>query len=167
MGYEWFKLHSKGWLTGSIRSQLTPAERSVWADLLALANESRIRGIICRALGIPYTREYLAQYFLVPLEVLNSTIEKCSQDKNTTDGKGRIELDSDGCIIITNWKEYQAVPIERVRLDARGRELRNRKLVRQYTQLYPDEAADALMSGDQFHLLNGKYKKEEGDVEET
>lgn len=110
MPYEWYMMHSKGWLTGTIRTTLTMEERSIWADLLAMANESRVRGIICRAEGIPYTREYLASYLGVPIEVLNSTITKCLGDKNATDNLHRIELDAYGSIVITNWAKYQAVP---------------------------------------------------------
>ena len=107
MAFDKFFINSKGWLTGSIRAQLTPAERGVWADLLALANESRFRGVICRAKGIPYTREYLAQYLEIPLELLNTTIYKCVKDENADDPRTRIMIDESGCIVITNWDKYQ------------------------------------------------------------
>ena len=110
MPNEWFKVYSKGWLTGSIRAQLTPAERSVWADLLAMASESRVRGVICRARGIPYTREYIASFLEIPIELLNSTIEKCSKDENADDPTTRIMFDGSGCIIIANWEKYQSKP---------------------------------------------------------
>jgi hypothetical protein len=112
MGFEKFFINSKGWLTGSIRAQLTPAERSVWADLLALANESRFRGIICRAKGIPYQREFLATLLEIPIELLNSTIDKCIKDENADDPNTRIMIDEDGCIIITNWDKYQTSEAE-------------------------------------------------------
>jgi hypothetical protein len=108
MGYDWFKMHSRGWLTGSIRAQLTPAERSVWADLLAMANESRVRGIVCRAKGIPYTREYIAGFLGITVELLNSTIDKCLKDENADDPNTRIMMDETGCIRIANWEIYQA-----------------------------------------------------------
>jgi len=110
MGYDWFKFYSKGRLEGSVRVQLTPAERSVWVDLLCFANECRERGVIARAPGIPYTREDLATRFGVDLPLLNSTIEKCSMDKNKTNDKHRIELRPDGTIDLTNWEHYNPSP---------------------------------------------------------
>lgn len=107
MGFDKFFINSKGWLTGSIRQQLNSAERGVWADLLAMANESRFRGTICRAKGIPYQREYLAAYLEIPITLLNSTIEKCSKDENADDPNTRIMFDDTGCIVIANWDKYQ------------------------------------------------------------
>ena len=113
MAYLYFRLYSKGWLEGSIRQQLTIEERSVFADLLAFANECRERGVIARAPGIPFPRQYLADRFGVPLELLNSTIEKCSQDGNDlkrhSKSGHRIEVLPDGTLVITNWAEYQGV----------------------------------------------------------
>ena len=114
MGYDWFKIHSKGWLEGSIRTQLTMEERSIFADLLAFANECRERGVIARAKGIPFTREYLASRFDVPVDLLNTTITKCQNDANDTrkgmDAGHRLEVLEDGTIVVTNWEHYQAVP---------------------------------------------------------
>jgi len=108
--YEWFKVNSKGWLTGSIRAQMSPEERGVWADLLALANESRTRGIIQRANGIPYEREYIASLLGVSVDLLNSTIEKCVNDVNADDPNTRIMINEYGAIVIANWEKYQAKP---------------------------------------------------------
>jgi len=113
VAYPYFRLYSKGWLEGSIRQQLTIEERSVFADLLAFANECRERGVIARAPGIPFPRQYLADRFGVPLELLNSTIERCSQDGNDPKRHSkpghRIEVLPDGTLVITNWAEYQGV----------------------------------------------------------
>lgn len=110
MSYTWFKVHSRGWLTGTIRDNMTIEERSVWTDLLAMASESRVRGVICRAEGVPYTREYMASFLGVPVDLLNSTITKCMADKNAQDEQHRIEIDATGCIHIANWGKYQSVP---------------------------------------------------------
>ena len=113
VAYPYFRLYSKGWLEGSIRQQLTIEERSVFADLLAFANECRERGVIARAPGIPFPRQYLADRFGVSLELLNSTIEKCSKDSNDPERHSkpghRIEVLPDGTLVITNWAEYQGV----------------------------------------------------------
>ena len=107
MSFASFLINSKHWLSGSIRIQLTPSERSVWADLLALANESRERGVICRAKGLPYSMEYLSTYLAVDIELLQSTIDKCLQDYNADEDKTRISIDEYGCIVINNWGKYQ------------------------------------------------------------
>jgi len=164
-GYDWFKLHSKGWLTGSIRQQLTAEERSVWADLLAMANECRTRGVIARAQGIPYSREYLANHFGVSQELLNSTIEKCRADANDP-GRSireghRIEVLEDGTIVITNWEQYQAVPLRRGREDARSEELRQRRLARLAVDRFPDEAKDVL-EGHQYMAERSRKDGSEG-----
>ena len=162
MSYEWFKMHSKGWLDGSIRQQLTMEERSVWADLLAFANESRQRGIIARAKGIPFTREALASRFGVPLEVLNSTIAKCQVDANdpstgVPDGN-RLEVLEDDTIVITNWERYQAVPADKKQLpkDDRERELQGRQIAIKSVHQFPDEAQRALDNLKQKHNKEGE-----------
>jgi hypothetical protein len=119
MSFANFLINSKHWLSGSIRIQLTPAERSVWADLLALANESRERGVICRAKGLPYSMEYLATYLSIDIELLQSTIDKCLLDYNADDDKTRISIDEYGCIVINNWNRYQ-VDEKRWRLKKEG-----------------------------------------------
>lgn len=146
MSYEWFKMYSKGWLDGSIRQQLTAEERSVWADLLAFANECRERGVIARAKGIPFTREYLAARFSISLELLNSTIAKCQDDVNDTSrgmAEGhRLEVLADGTIAIGNWEQYQAVPPDKKQLpeDDRERELAARQSAIRGAYRFPDEA---------------------------
>ena len=149
MGFEWFKLHSRGWLTGSIRVQLTPEERSVWVDLLAMASESRVRGVICRAEGIPYEREYIAQYLGIPIDLLNNTIEICAKDMNPNDlNIARLIVEPDGCIKLNNWGFYQTIPESKgkpsFQEDARERELRERRTIRTLTEKYSDEAVDKL-----------------------
>jgi len=43
---QWIKLWVEEWLGGTTRFELDPAERSVWADLLAMAGRSKFPGII-------------------------------------------------------------------------------------------------------------------------
>lgn len=110
---EWVKIYTNGWLRGSIRAQLTPAERSVWADLIALAGENRKderRGIVEIAKGIPYTREKLASVLDIPVDLLNSTIEKCVKDENADNPTTRLVIMDDGALQIGNFDYYQKVP---------------------------------------------------------
>ena len=73
----WFKIYSYEWLEGSIRKDLTPAEQSVWVDLMATANMCRRRGHIERTEGIPYSLEELAAKYQKPIELVKAAIDNC------------------------------------------------------------------------------------------
>jgi len=96
----WVKIHITGWLHGSIRWQLEPDERGVWADLIVLAGQCLQGGKICDNDGRPYPRDYIANQLNISRELLDRTIAKCQAE-------GRID-DVDDVIIITNWKAYQS-----------------------------------------------------------
>lgn len=96
----WVKLHINGWLHGSIRWQLDPAERGVWADLIALAGQCLSGGKVCDNDGRPYPRDFIANQLNIPQELLDRTIAKCRRE-------GRLE-DRDDMIVLTNWKSYQS-----------------------------------------------------------
>jgi len=96
----WVKFWVTGWLHGSIRWQLEPDERSVWADLICLAGECGHEGGITDNDGCPLPRSFVASQLNIPPELLDRTIAKCRHD-------GRL-ADSDTTIIITNWQVYQS-----------------------------------------------------------
>lgn len=96
----WVKIFVTGWLHGSIRWQLEPDERGVWADLIVLAGECGKEGILCDNDDKPYPRNFIASQFNIPLELLDRTIAKCRHD-------GRID-DRDDLIVISKWKSYQS-----------------------------------------------------------
>jgi hypothetical protein len=96
----WVKLFIIGWLHGSIRWQLTPAQRGTFADLICLAGECSKEGKICDNDGRPFPREFIANQFNIPLQLLEETIKECKDE-------GRIE-DRDDVIIIKNWGAYQS-----------------------------------------------------------
>lgn len=96
----WVKLYITGWLHGSIRWQLEPEERGVWADLIAMAGECGKDGKICDNDGRPYPRDYIAGQLNIPQVLLDTTIAKCRHE-------GRLE-DNDDMIILANWKSYQS-----------------------------------------------------------
>jgi len=98
----WYhKIDSLRWLDGSIREDLSPEERGVWADLLALAGLTREprRGYIERSEGIPYTHEVLLTRLNISAELFERTVLKCVKE-------GRLEVLPDGTMIITNWARY-------------------------------------------------------------
>ncbi len=96
----WIKLFITGWLHGSIRWQLEPDERSVWADLICLAGECGKDGKISDNDGKPLPRLYLANHLNIAPELLDRTIAKCRHE-------GRL-VDRDDILIIANWKSYQS-----------------------------------------------------------
>lgn len=109
MKYTWFKVDTMGWLKGSIRDDLTPEQRSVWIDLIALASDCRERnGRLQFAPGKPMPHKYIADILRISEELLDTTLLACQCDKNKIDGKGRIEILPDGTIELTNFGFYQA-----------------------------------------------------------
>lgn len=166
-GYQmkWFKLHTYGWLNGSIRMQLTPAERGIWADLLAMASESKVRGTVCASKNLPYTREYIAAKLIVNLEELNSTIEKCCADQNAEDGECRMKVDEYGCLVINNFARYQDTPAEKLPENEVEREHRERMQLSKLQRKYPTEAGlrvvERLVVNDQGEIL----KKEQNLID--
>lgn len=98
----WYhKIHSLQWLNGSIREDLTPDERSVWADLLALAGISREsrRGFIERSEGIPYSRQHILTVLNIGGELYDRAVGKCVEE-------GRLVVYEDGTMQIINWDHY-------------------------------------------------------------
>lgn len=98
--YAWVKLHVNGWLHGSIRYQLTPEERGVWADLIALAGQCQKGGKIEDNDGRAFPWNFLANQLNIPKALLERTIEKC-------EAEGRIMVNGE-LMALTNWPEYQS-----------------------------------------------------------
>ena len=96
----WFKLYPNECINGSIRWQLSPAERSVWYDLLAFSAISSNIGLIADRDGKPLPHSFIANRLNIPLTLLNNALKKCIEE-------GRITEDEVG-IHITNWKLYQS-----------------------------------------------------------
>jgi len=101
----WIKLWVSEWLTGTVRWQLSPQQRAIWADLLALAGTSRFPGVVCSGETNgqlePYPMDYLCSVF------------RC-EDHDVRDAlhlfetQARIAIDERGVIRITNWDKYQS-----------------------------------------------------------
>ena len=143
---QWFKVDAAGWIRGSIRTNMTIEQRSVWIDLLAFASECRMRdGTMRFAEGKPMDIEYIANILRIPVSTLKDTIELCAADKNIDNDKHRIEVWADGTIQIANWEKYQSVPVNKTRDDATSRVLKERRNTRHATVRYPDESLDALV----------------------
>ena len=96
----WIKLYPIETLNGSIRYQLSSAERGVWFDLLCFSSLCSNTGDICDRDGKTYPMDYIANRLNIKMALLKSTLQKCVAE-------GRIVFDDNG-IHITNWKLYQS-----------------------------------------------------------
>ena len=97
----WVKLHVTGWLHGSIRWQLTPEERGVWADILALSGEIGQEGAICDNDGRALPLKFIAAQFNIKPSLLKRVI-----DKNVAEG--RLVIEDNGSLRLANWSRYQS-----------------------------------------------------------
>jgi len=96
MPKKWIKLHVNKWLDGSTRNELTPGERSVWIDLLALAGrydeEANSDGVV------PIPKETLCRILHVHPTLFDRAIKKFIEHD-------KITIDED-VITIKNWRIY-------------------------------------------------------------
>ena len=99
------KLYSREWLQGSLRIQNDAAERGVWADFLALANESRNRGVIQANDETPYPHSYLAAVLNIPLELLELCMLKFTVQERI--------LENEHGILVLNFSYWQGLDTRR------------------------------------------------------
>lgn len=112
--YPFIKWYPKNWLHGSIRFDCTPEERSVFVDLVNMANESRNRGTIQANPETPYPHQYIAGELNITLKLLNRCLKKFEEQK-------RIHENEKG-IIVLNFEYYQGLQVTGRR---RGRPSKN------------------------------------------
>lgn len=97
-GDDWFPFWIDKWLFGSTKFEFEPAERAVWIDLLTLAHKDK--GFIRANENMPYPDEHLANMFVVPIELLQKTIEKCIK-------YGKIEKLEDNSLFVPSIQRYE------------------------------------------------------------
>ena len=88
----WLKLWTRGWLEGSIRFDLTPAQRSVFIDLCALARESRNPPMVQANETVAYPHSWLASKLNIPLELLEETLEICKKQSRISENTTGIKV---------------------------------------------------------------------------
>ena len=110
---DFFKIDTKGWLHGTIR-QLTPLQRCIWVDLLALSKEGRFPGWVAAGWDGEHEKSPLLGYKLKTLA------GKLEYDRHSFrdalaefQRRGMVVLNSDRAIRIVNWDKYQAIPAHR------------------------------------------------------
>ena len=93
---DWVKLWIKESLLGTVREDLTPEERGTWYDFLLLAGNSRVPGTICSNKKSPMPTKRIAQILNISEPLVTRCVKKFIKS-------GRIELNEEGSMVITNW----------------------------------------------------------------
>ena len=102
----WVKLDCRGVLHGSINWLFTLEEQAVFLKLIPMAAiYCRTPGIISDNEGQPLPREFIAHELHCPLELLNSVIDKGSQDNCLRDTMNGLQL--------VNFEHYQFTEYDR------------------------------------------------------
>ena len=96
----WVKMWVNECLEGSIRFDFSPAERSIWYDLILMAGRCRVPGIISANSNTPYPHSYIAGLLNVPIDLFENTLKKCEASGRVKETKAGIEL--------INWEHYQS-----------------------------------------------------------
>jgi hypothetical protein len=150
----WYnKIDSYRWINGSIRQDLTPDERSVWADFLALAGLTREprRGFIERSEGIAYPKEVLLSMLNIKEELFDRTISKCSAE-------GRLKVYPDGSMEIVHWDNYNDVSDYKTKKEAKQSSIDKAK----YTKKQNQEAIESLTIA--VNLLNRQLQNKRYEI---
>ena len=100
MRRKWVKIWVDESLTGTVRFDLTPAERSIWYDLIILAGACRVPGQISSNETTPFPHDYIANLLQVPLDLLQTTFKKLAATERISENENGIH--------ITNWLKYQS-----------------------------------------------------------
>lgn len=95
----WLKLYTEI-RTDPKMQALSDAEFRVWINLLCLAAESKVRGVICIDQGIPYPDEALARAMYTDPDTLKGALAKFIKLR-------MVEIDDDGIIYLINFDARQ------------------------------------------------------------
>ncbi len=85
------------------KRQLTPEQRSVWDDLLDLAEISPVTGKVCAFPGVGYTVDQLAGIFNTSPRIVDEALARFRSKECDM-----IEVDRHGVVIVKNWPKYQS-----------------------------------------------------------
>ncbi len=85
------------------KRKLSPEHRSVWDDLLDLAEVSPVTGRVCAFPGIGYTTEQLAAILNTPAKTIQEALGRFESKECDM-----IDVDKRGVITIKNWPKYQS-----------------------------------------------------------
>jgi len=78
----------------------TQEERCTWYELLLVSRESPFPGYLQQSLEKGYPTSWLAAQIGIPTSKMQKHLQKFIDD-------GSLEINSQGCIKISNWEKYQ------------------------------------------------------------
>lgn len=107
---QWVKLWVNEWLDGTSRFELTPQQRLLWVDLLALAGRSRFPGEIYAGMSgdnkkVGYPIEYLAGVLQMDKVTTNNALKLLQAHCHITLEESAPDVYVIGII---NWEKYQS-----------------------------------------------------------
>lgn len=144
-GRSWIKIWVDPWLSGSMRF-MTPAERGLWADLLALAGHSRHDGIICAGEENGKLVGYPLGWLAATLNMDPSEVQK---GVNNLKKGNRITVQEENnrlIIYIVKWRKYQNNYDKQARYKAKKRQ-EKRKAAKKSTGMATAKLPTGLPSG--------------------
>jgi hypothetical protein len=104
---KWFKLYGHDLLYGSTLKELNYKEFSIWIELLCLACDSPIDGLVMAREGEGYKPIEIALKIKAPLSVVKSALEKL-QLPSGKDNIPKIIILDNNIIKINKWHIYQS-----------------------------------------------------------
>jgi hypothetical protein len=106
----WVKFYVHDWLNGTTRYQMSDAQRAFWMDLLAMAGDGRIGGIVCSGKDGDTLIGYPLKKFEALMSAPINIIETFKMFERT--GKIKLEISEDSpplyVIHILSWARYQS-----------------------------------------------------------
>jgi hypothetical protein len=134
-------LHTKSVLKGSF-TKLPDIEQLALIKMFCLASEAEPRrGYLEYSPNNPYPVSEIANQCRMSIEVIQSTIQHCMEDKNFDGNGSRMEQLPDGTLYFGNWEKYNKnQKPKRLAETEEERELREQRLQSQYNRKYPDKA---------------------------
>lgn len=141
MSYYYFMLHTRSVLKGSF-TKLPDLEQLALIKMFCMASESEPRrGYLEYSPDNPYPISEIANQCRMPIEVIQSTIQHCMEDKNFDGNGSRIEQLPDGTYYFGNWKKYNKnEKLNKLKETEEEKELRERRKQSEYNRKYPDSA---------------------------
>jgi len=149
---KWIKLFIDECLTGTIREDLTPTQRSIWYDFLLLAGRNRPSGCISANENTAISSKRLAALLNVQVNIVTNAKKKFLESK-------RITIDLAGIIRIVNWDKYQYTDYDR------QKPYRQKKSLDEANQAYlaahPEKVTGSVeMEGYALDVVYGNEKEE-------
>lgn len=140
----WIKLFIDECLTGTIREDLTPTQRSLWYDFLLLAGRNRPPGCISANEKTKLSPGRIAAVLNVPTKMVERAISKFIESE-------RITVDRRGIIHIANWDKYQYTDYDRqkpYRQAARkaSEDMTTEELLAEHLEEHPEEVTGSAES---------------------